>query len=177
MSIILETERLLLRKFTLDDVEAVFEFGSSEKVSRFTGEPPLQNLKQAEKIITEVLFADYKKYGYGRLATVWKHTNNVIGFAGLKFLPEYNINDIGYRFLPEFWGKGIATEACNAITNYGLKKMNLREIIGITMPENVASSKVLEKCGYSFYKSEIYSEEDPILCNWYKIKNKNEVIQ
>jgi RimJ/RimL family protein N-acetyltransferase len=166
----IETERILLREFTLEDCEAVFEFSMNKEVQKYTGDITLQTVNQAKDIIKNVWFSDYKKYGYGRWAVVYKPVNKVIGFAGLKYLPELDETDIGYRFLPEYWGKGIATEVSKEIIKYGFEVLKLKKIIGITMTNNIASSKVLEKIGLGFYKYDSYKGEDENeKYNWYKI--------
>lgn len=168
---IIETNRIILREFTLEDIDAVFEFGSNKIVNEYTGDVSLKNKTEAKNIIENIYFKDYKKYGYGRWATVYKPTNKIIGFAGLKFLPEFNETDIGFRFLPEYWNKGIATEVSKEIIKYGFKHLNLKRIIGIADPKNIGSCKVLEKIGLTFYKSDFYDKEDDKKYNWYEIKS------
>ena len=177
MKPIIETNRIILREFTLDDIDAVFEFGSNKEVSKYTGEVALKNKTEAQNIIENINFKDYKEYGYGRWATIYKPTNKVIGFAGLKYLPEFDETDIGFRFLPEYWNKGIATEVSKEIIKYGFETLNLNKIIGIADPKNIGSCKVLEKIGLTFYKSDYYDEQDRIdnkKYNWYQtIKQSN----
>jgi RimJ/RimL family protein N-acetyltransferase len=173
MKPIIETERIILREFTLDDIDAVFEFGSNKIVNEYTGDVSLKNKAEAKNIIENINFKDYKKYGYGRWAVVFKETNKVIGFAGLKLLPEFNETDIGFRFLPEYWNKGIATEVSKEIINYGFKNLKLKRIIGIADPKNIGSCKVLEKIGMTFYKSDFYDDADDKKYNWYEIKRLN----
>lgn len=172
MNTIIETNRVILRKFVLDDFEAVFEFGSNAVVNEYTGDVSLKTKEDAKRIIKNIYFKDYEKYGYGRWATIYKPTNKIIGFAGLKFLPEFNEIDIGFRFLPEYWNKGIATEVSKLILNYGFKNLDFKKIIGIADPKNIGSCKVLEKIGMTFYKSAIYDETDDKKYNWYQILNK-----
>ncbi|MBL4904448.1 MAG: GNAT family N-acetyltransferase, partial [Flavobacteriaceae bacterium] len=86
-----------------------------------------------------------------------------------KYLPEFDVTDIGFRFLPEYWGLGIATEASVEIIDYGFKQLNLDRIIGIAMPENVGSSKVLEKIGLSYYKTDDYDGDGKEYL-WYEIE-------
>ena len=71
-------------------------------MQKYTGDKVLTSPIQAKKIIKEVLLPDYKNYGYGRLAAIFKPENKIIGFAGLKYLPEIKETDIGFRFLPEY---------------------------------------------------------------------------
>ena len=172
MGTIIETERTLIRPFTEDDTQAVFDFGSNKEVQKYTGDILLTSKKQALEIIKNVWFADYKKYGYGRWAVVYKKDNKVIGFAGLKYLPEFGKTDIGYRFLPQYWGQGLATEVALPIIKYGFEKLGLKEVIGIADPVNKASSKVLEKAGLKYYKSAPYDEGIPKKYLWYKIKRE-----
>lgn len=172
MKTIIETERLILRPFDMNDAEAVYEFNSNPEIMKYTGDELLHSLERAKEIINDVWFSDYEKYGYGRYAVVHKADNKVIGFCGLKYLPELDATDIGYRFLPEYWGKGIATEAAKPFIEYGFKHFGLKRIIGIAMPDNIGSCKVLEKIGLSFYKVDDYNG-DGIMCNWYEIHNSN----
>lgn len=169
---IIETNRLVLRKFTLDDADGVYEFGSNEEVQRYTGNELLNSPEEARELIENVFLKDYATYGYGRFAVVYKEDQKVIGFAGLKYIPEMDITDIGFRFLPEYWNQGIATEASVAILQYGFETLQLKRIVGIAMPENLASCKVLEKIGLKFFKIDEY-DGDGGAYRWYECKINN----
>src|SRR6266852_4079139 len=119
MKTILETDRLLLREFAMDDVKEFFRMVSDPDVTRFTGDD-CQTLEAARKRLEDGPFQDYRKHGYGRWAAVYKTTGTVIGFAGLKYLDDIGEVDLGFRFFKEHWGKGLATEASRAIVAYGL---------------------------------------------------------
>jgi RimJ/RimL family protein N-acetyltransferase len=151
MKPILETDRLLLREFVMDDVEEFFRMVSDSDVTRYTGEGG-KTLEDARKGLEERVFHDYRKYGYGRWAAVYKPTGTVIGFAGLKYLDDVNEVDLGYRFFKEHWGKGLATEASRALVAFGFDTLRLKRIIGIADIENKASVRVLEKVGFQFEK-------------------------
>lgn len=168
MNLVLETDRLLLRRFELQDYKDVYTFGSNEEVNRYTGDVPISSYENAKKLIYDVWLNDYENYGYGRLAVIHKADNKLIGFAGLKFLPELNETDLGYRLLPRYWGKGLATEASQKIVDYGKNDLRLKRIIGIAMAENPASSRVLEKVGFKWYKVDGY-DGDEGEHNWYEI--------
>ena len=173
MSIIIETERTYLRKFTENDYQAVFDFSSNKEVQKYTGDTLLKTVDQAKDIIKKVWSADYKKYGYGRWAVVHKKDNKVIGFAGLKYLPEFDKTDIGFRFLPNYWGQGIATEVSIPIIKYGFEKLGLQEIIGIADADNIGSVKTLKRIGLKFYKQDVYDEFDSTKYEWFKIEKEN----
>lgn len=172
MNIILETKRILLREFEIEDYKAVFEFGSNKKVARYTGDKALESYDEAKTIINKIYLVDYKKYGYGRWAIVYKPENKIIGFAGLKYLKSISETDIGFRFLPEYWRKGIATEVATKIMDYGFNSLNLNRIIGIAHPDNIGSCKVLMKIGMELFKNDEY-EGDGENYNWYEIENLN----
>lgn len=165
----IETERLVLRQFVPSDYEAVFEFSSNPEVQKYTGNSILTSLEEAKELIANVWLKDYATYGYGRLATIYKPDNRLIGFSGLKYLPEFDgLTDLGYRFLPEYWGKGIATESALASLQYGFEELGIARIQGIAMPENIASCRVLEKVGLRFYKIDDY-DGDGKKYNYYEI--------
>ena len=156
MKIKIETDRLIIREFNEKDFEAVYDFGSNLDVNKYTGDKLIESLEEAKKIINNIWLKEYHKYGYGRWAVIYKPNHKIIGFAGLKFLPEFNETDIGFRFLPEYWNKQIGTEASKKIIKYGFENLDLNRIIGIAMPENIGSCKVLKKAGLSFYKKDDY---------------------
>ena len=168
MLTIIESERLLLRKFSLNDIEAVYQFNSNVELHRYTGDEIINSRQRAEQTIKDIWLKDYTNYGYGRWAVIYKPENKIIGFAGLKYLAEIGETDIGYRILPHYWGKGLVSEISKQIILYGFNELNLKRIIGIAMPENIASCKVLEKIGFSFYKEDGYHGDDNTY-NWYKI--------
>ncbi|MDP6685064.1 MAG: GNAT family N-acetyltransferase [Candidatus Marinimicrobia bacterium] len=171
MKNILETDRLLLREISKDDYEGLFQLHSDPIVQKYTGEPPVKTISEIINGTKERTFKDYKTHGFGRWAVIVKSTDQFTGWAGLKYLPEFDEIDLGYRFLPEFWGKGIATEASKAIIKYGFEILKIEKIIAVAMVGNTASIKVMEKAGMIFDKKAPYEEgaEDDI---WYKIEKK-----
>jgi len=139
------TARLEHRALSVDDAEAFFALNSHPDVMRFTGEPPLQSLKDATAALAA--YPDFETVGYGRWACVLKATNEIIGFCGLKYLDDLDAVDVGFRFMPEYWGKGYATEAGAASIAFGFDVLHLKQVIALVLPENGASIRVLEKIG------------------------------
>jgi RimJ/RimL family protein N-acetyltransferase len=140
-----ETDRLVLRALTIDDAEDFFALNSNPEVMRFTGEPRLTSVKEARDAIAR--YPDFDTVGYGRWACELKSEQRVIGFCGLKYLADFAVVDLGYRFLPDYWGRGLATEACEASIRYGFDVLDLELIVGFVMHDNPASVRVLEKVG------------------------------
>jgi ribosomal-protein-alanine N-acetyltransferase len=152
MEVILETDRLLLRRYVEEDAEAFFELNSDPRVLRFVPDKQLLDVEQARQILIDHPIADYRKHGFGRGACILKSTGQQIGFAGLKCLEELDEVDVAYRLLPDYWGRGLATEVALASVRYGIATLGLKRIIGLAMPENIASIRVLEKAGLHYTK-------------------------
>jgi RimJ/RimL family protein N-acetyltransferase len=153
MKVILETDRLLLREFVEEDAEPFLKLNSNPEVLRFVPDKPLLNLEQARQMLVDHPIADYRKYGFGRGACILKSTGEQIGFAGLKYLEELGEVDVAYRLLPSHWGLGLATEAALASVRFGFTQLGLKRIIGLVMPENIASVRVLEKTGLRYVEA------------------------
>jgi len=142
---IVETDRLLVREFVVDDAAEFYAFNSDPEVMRYTGEPPTESLEQAREMIRN--YPDYREHGYGRWAVVYKPDDRIVGFNGLKHLDDLGQVDLGYRFRADYWGLGIATESSVAIVRYGFETLDLERIIGLVLPQNAASIRVLAKVG------------------------------
>ena len=149
----IETERIILRKFTLDDAEQAFKMSSDPAVMKYIIGERFESADQVREMIKKNVFGDYEKYGFGRLAITLKPSNKFIGFTGLKYNEDFKEVDIGYRLIKEYWGKGIATEASLSALNYGFEKLGLKRIVALAFEENIASIKVMEKLGMCFEKN------------------------
>ena len=170
MKIFVETERLILREIRPSDLEAFFEMDSNPAVHQYLGNSPIKTREEAADIIQSIR-QQYLDYGIGRWAAIEKSSGNFIGWSGLKFITvlenkHINFHDVGYRFIPKYWGKGYATESAKAALQYGFITLNLKEIIGIAHAENTASRKALEKCGLQFIEP---FEWRDLPCDWLKI--------
>ncbi|SMC75086.1 GNAT family N-acetyltransferase [Moheibacter sediminis] len=146
MKNILQTPRLILREFHIDDAEYFFKLNSNPKVIQFTGDEAFKNIEEAKNFLSN--YKNYEQNGYGRWSVIDKKTNHFLGWCGLNF--NGNETDIGFRFFEEHWNKGYATESAKACLDFGFKILDLNEIVGRAMKENSASHKVLEKIGLSF---------------------------
>ena len=147
---VIETNRLLLREFNTSDAEGFFNLNNDPEVLKYTGDQPFESLAGAEKFLSD--YNQYSLYGYGRWTVLHKHTNEYLGWCGLKYSPGNDETDIGFRFLRSCWNKGYATEAAKATVDFGFKKLNLKLIVGRAMKDNIASVKVLEKAGLTYWK-------------------------
>jgi len=157
MNIVIETERLVLRTFTRYDAPLIYELNLDPEVIRYTGDP-IKDLHQAQQVLEQTILPQYALYNHGRWAVHVKPGMEFIGWCGLKARPERNEIDLGYRFMKKAWGKGYATEAAYACLQYGFEKLNLQRIVGRAMPQNIASLRVLEKCGMRFIGDEVVDD-------------------
>lgn len=147
--IITETDRLILRLQTMEDAQNLVEMNSDPDVVRFTGDGYLKNIQEAQTLLEERVFDQWKIYRMGRFAVTLKD-GTFLGWCGLKFHPETDEVDLGYRFMKQYWGKGYATESSRASLNYGFNTLKLDRIIAKAMPENKDSLKVMQKLGMTF---------------------------
>jgi RimJ/RimL family protein N-acetyltransferase/transcriptional antiterminator Rof (Rho-off) len=169
MKLILETQRLLLRELTAEDYQDFFELNNDPEVVRYVGDGAFASLNAAKKFLEN--YDQYEKYGMGRWAVILKSSGEFTGWCGLKFQPELSETgevDLGYRFFRKFWGLGIATESATASVDYGFNELGLKRIVGRAMERNIASIKVLEKCGMHFDRK-IQFDEHPGL--FFEIQN------
>jgi RimJ/RimL family protein N-acetyltransferase len=158
MNIKLETERLYLREFTIDDAQLLINLNSDIEVTRYTGDGPVKDVEEAKRILTDIIFPQYKK-NIGRWAVHLKSSNEFIGWCGLKYIAEENEIDLGYRFFKKYWGKGYATESAQAVINYGVNRLKLKNIIARAAKENTASIHVIKKLGMTYLKDDMCAHD------------------
>ncbi len=169
----IETERLFIRPFTVDDIDAAYQMNLDEKVNKYTGDGGIVSREEIERRIIEHVLGDYQKYGFGRLAVELKKDKTFIGFAGLKYLEDMHEVDLGYRFISQYWGKGYATESARACLKLGFNKLELEKIIAMVLPVNTASIHVLEKLQFNFDRDII---EDNEVAKLYSLDKKKFVL-
>ena len=145
----IETERLQLRNYTLMDAPFVYSLMNSEGWLKNIGDRNIKTLGDAEYYIEVNYFSNYEKYGYGPYLVSLKETGMPIGSAGLFKRDDLEHPDVGFAFLPEFWHKGFAFEAADAVMQFALNNLNIKKIAGITLPNNLSSINLLKKLGLS----------------------------
>lgn len=161
----LTTGRLDLRPLTLDDAADYWPLVRDPEVLRYVGESPCESLDAVRDILRDKPLSDYARYGFGRLAVIERDSGRFVGWCGLKYVPSIDAVDIGYRFLPDCWGKGYATEAGAAVLQYGFDALNLAQIVGLVDPANAASARVMQKLGLRFERSvELPFHPQPVHC-------------
>lgn len=147
----IETQRLILRKFDIDDTKAVFEnWASDENVQSFYREPVYETFDKTKELV-ENYIEKYKDNDVYRWAVTLKETDECIGQIAYYFVDTNNNNaEIEYCIGGAFQKKGYATEAAKAVIDFGFKKMQLHKISISHMGGNEKSKRVIEKCGFHF---------------------------
>lgn len=145
-NIIIETERLILRPMTAADAEAVFEWVSDERVTKYMVYNTYTSIKQ----VIEWLQNDFKQYHFGFER---KTDGQLIGSGSIGTSSKKNgFWEFGYNFRYDCWGKGYATEAVKAMIKYVYDNFKIRKFTSQHAEPNKASGRVMEKCGLHFVR-------------------------
>lgn len=145
---VLETRRLILREIRPDDVKEVFDIRANEDVMKYFGKDPLKSVKEAEELIKLTKESLINKEGI-RWGITIKGRDKIIGSGGIwRILKQHLRGEIGYELSPEFWQKGIMSEAISEMIRFSFDHMNLHTIEANLDPANIASVKLLEKAGF-----------------------------
>ncbi len=171
---IIETPRLILREFIPTDVKALAKILAKPEVMRFSPTGAISVEQTAAKMAS---FIDsYIEQGYGKWAVIERQTGQLIGYCGIA-LEEIEgkwENELGYRFDPDFWGQGFATEAATACLEYALNTLKFKYVLGIVEPENHTSIRVLEKIGMKFVKKSLWCNK---VVNIYTSQKTSRIIE
>jgi|ERR1043165_2919072 RimJ/RimL family protein N-acetyltransferase len=158
METILETERLYLREFTMEDAQLLIDLNADPDVIRYTGDGAVKDLDEARRIIRDIILPQYGNK-LGRWAVHLKSDGTFIGWCGLKYIAENNEIDLGYRFFKKYWGQGYATESAKACLEYGTKARQLKGIIARAAKANTASICVIKKLGMVYLKDDLCAHD------------------
>jgi RimJ/RimL family protein N-acetyltransferase len=165
MHVFVETARLLLRRFTEDDVENLFELDSDPEVMRFLtgGRPTPRDVIENETLPRFLHY--YEPFtGFGFWAAIEKSTGAFLGWFHFRPPEDSPPGDVelGYRLRKSAWGKGFATEGSLALIRKGFTELDVRRVVAGTMAVNLASRRVMEKAGLSLVRTYHQERPDPI---------------
>jgi RimJ/RimL family protein N-acetyltransferase len=163
----IETARLRLRRFTLQDLDHLYLIRSDPEVMRFiTGAPSTR-----EEVVARLSkqMNSWQQHGFGHWAITAKDEPALMGWCGLDFLDNTPEVEVGYGLAKQYWGLGIATEAAEATLRYGFELPKLERIVAVAYPDNIGSIRVMEKLGMRYVKNGFYYGADlvyyEILCD------------
>jgi ribosomal-protein-alanine N-acetyltransferase len=150
MAVILQTQRLNLRELNELDAPFILELLTDPSFLENIGDRGVSDLDSALNYIRTGPGDSYARNGYGLWLVELKDSGIPVGTCGLIRRDTLPAADIGYAFLPRYWGHGYAVEACAAVRDHALRTLAMPQLLAIVSPGNDASIKVLERIGLSF---------------------------
>lgn len=144
---IIETNRLILREYSNEDIDDYYKLKSCKEVWKFSTYIPIKDYESAKRQLHDLIESKTEK-DIGFCAIIDKKSNEYIGEAGiLSFNRVADRCVIGYNLLPEYWNNGFATEITKELIKYAFKNLSTERVEALAMNSNVASVRVLEKSG------------------------------
>jgi RimJ/RimL family protein N-acetyltransferase len=147
---VLETARLALRWLETNDADFILQLVNEPSWLRFIGDKGIRTVEDARNYIAEGPVAMYRQLGFGLYLVERKESGEPIGICGLIKRDALEDVDLGFAFLPAFWGKGYAFESAAAVMDYGQRTFALPRLLAITSQDNEVSARLLEKLGFHF---------------------------
>lgn len=152
MNTTFDTERLYIRPISLDDADINLKLVNTEEFKKYVGDRNVNNLEESLEYLKSRNLPQIDRLGYGNFTLIEKKTGEKIGGCGLFHREGLEVVDIGFYFLPEYYGKGYGYEAASRILREGFEEYGLTKVSAITVKENIASQKLIEKLGLKFQK-------------------------
>ena len=151
-SLVLETDRLRLRRLALDDDAFIVELLNDPSWLRFIGDKGVHTLEDARNYLRKGPLAMYERHGFGLYLVERKEDSIPIGMCGLIKRDSLDDVDLGFAFLPKFRVNGYAFEAASAVLAHGKADFALKRIVAIASPDNLRSIRLLDRLGLKFEK-------------------------
>jgi ribosomal-protein-alanine N-acetyltransferase len=146
----LQTQRLTLRRFDLPDAPFVIELLNQPSFLKNIGDRGVRSIEDAHNYLRTGPMTMYDRFGFGLWHVARNSDGASVGMCGLLKRDSLPDVDIGYAFLPAYWGTGLAAEAADATLRHGVRKFGLKRVIGVVSEGNMPSIRVLEKLGMRF---------------------------
>jgi [ribosomal protein S5]-alanine N-acetyltransferase len=157
----LETARLTLRRLTLADAPFLVTLLTDPSFLENIGYRGVRGVEDVPRYLNEGPFAMYERHGFGLWLVARRADGVSIGTCGLLKRAALPDVDLGYAYLPAYWGQGYAFEAGDAVLQHGARKFGLRRVIGVVSPGNAGSIRVLEKLGMRFERTVVMQAGEP----------------
>ena len=149
---VLETKRLNLRHFNMDDAEFIIRLLNEPSFIEHIGDKGVRTIEDAKQYLLDGPFDSYERFGYGLNMAELKDSDEPVGMCGLVKRENLNDPDIGFAFLEQYWSIGYATEAAEAVLTHARETLGLQRIVAIVTPKNHSSINLLGKIGLTFVR-------------------------
>lgn len=159
---VLETERLIIRWLNRNDADFILELLNSPGWIQFIGDRGIRTTEEARDYIVNGPMDMYHRLGFGLYAVELKDSLTPIGICGLIKRDSLEDVDIGYAFLPGYWGLGYAYEAAKSVVLYGREQLKLNRIVAITSIDNPGSANLLQKIGFHFERNVRFNDKEEL---------------
>jgi len=147
---VIEGERVVLERLTLDDAEFIVRLLNDPDFHRYIGDRGVRTPEDARRYLAAGPLTSYANLGFGLYRVARKADGEPMGICGLVKRDWLGDVDLGFAFLPEYRGRGYAREAAHAALAHGHEQLGLQRIVAITDPQNAASISLLERLGMVF---------------------------
>ena len=164
----LETERLIIKKLTPDDLPWLIEMRAPDAVNRYLGGPEMQNAESLAKRLPFYLEC-HEKFGFGFCTMTLKSNGELIGTSGIQPLEDSGEIEVGYNLAEKYWRQGFGYECAMAWLKYGFETAGLQRIVAVAHPDNTGSWRIMEKCGMRFERTEKHYGMD---CVFYAVSRE-----
>ena len=142
----IETERLLLRMFRAEDLDAVYQLFNNADIQKYLS---AENKRTRERLKTtlKVFVRRWAERGVGIWCVTDKKNGEIVGYCGFQYFEGQTEIEILFAFLKNVWGGGLATEAAKACLSFWFEELSFDKVIAVTSPQNISSQCVLSKIG------------------------------
>ena len=162
MTLVLETARLRLRWFTLEDAPFILKLVNEPAFLRYIGDKGVRSLDDARTYLRTGPLDSYQRHGFGLYAMELKDRRIAVGMCGLIKRDTLEDVDVGYAVLSGFRGHGYALEASAAVLAHGRDAFGLARIVAVTSPDNHRSIRLLEQLGLAFERTLRWPDGDEV---------------
>jgi len=153
----IETERLLLRMFSQDDLDDLSTIYADADVMQYLSGHPLTREETAGWL--KYFLDGWENFGFGWWAVILKESGQLIGHCGLQFIHITPEVEVTYGLAKKYWRKGIASESARACLRYGFEELKLERIYALADPGNTVSHRVMQRVGMKYDRTEYYKDD------------------
>ena len=157
---VLETKRLILRHFCIDDAVFVLQLLNEPSFIEHIGDKGVRNIEQARQYLVDGPISSYERFGYGLYRVELRGYGEVIGMCGLVRRARLDDADIGYALLKRYWSHGYARESAGAVLEHARDKLGLDRVVAVVSPGNLSSIRLLESIGLAYERMIRLSDDE-----------------
>jgi len=153
----------MIRELNLSDAEFILELVNTPGWIRFIGDRQIRDSYAAGHYIVNGPLKSYAQHSFGLYAMQMKDSSELAGLCGILKRDSLEHPDLGFALLPAFEGRGLVHEAATAILSHAQQHQNVKQVLAITLEDNVRSVSLLERLGFTYEKKILIGEEELLL--------------